>query len=116
MLEKLIYPTVGFIVGILNGMLGSGGGTIVVPFLGRMNFETKVAHATSVAVILPITAVSCVYYLWHGSLDIKASVIIAVSGMAGGFTGAKLLDKIPKKILMYAFGGIMIYMAVKQLL
>ena len=115
MLKKLIYPTAGFIVGIINGLLGSGGGTVVVPFLGRMKFEPKTAHATSIAVILPITVVSCVFYLNSGNIDIKSTAILAASGMAGGFTGAKLLSKIPKKFLMYAFGGIMIYMAVKML-
>ena len=115
MFKKLIYPAVGFIVGIINGMLGSGGGTVVVPFLGKMKFEPKIAHATSIAVILPITAVSCFFYFKTGNIDLKSTAVLAASGMAGGFIGAKLLRKVPKKPLMYAFGVMMIYMAVKML-
>ena len=43
----------GGIIGFLNGLLGAGGGMVAVPVL-KKEMDTKQAHATSIAVIIPI--------------------------------------------------------------
>lgn len=52
-MKKKLFSLWGTLAGFLNGMLGAGGGMVVVPIL-KTRLSEKQAHATSVAVILPI--------------------------------------------------------------
>jgi hypothetical protein len=76
----------GSIVGILSGFFGIGGGTILVPILLALGYETKVAMGISVVQMV----FSSVYgsYLNHkkGNLDIPMVMVIGL----GGFLGALL--------------------------
>lgn len=102
----------GAIAGIINGLLGSGGGMIVVPLLEKRNVEPRQAHATAIAVILPLTTVSVCFYLKNGHSNPKATLVIAAAGMVGGFLGAKLLGKIPEPILKLTFAVVILVTAV----
>lgn len=54
----------GAVTGILSGFFGGGGGMLVVPALTLiMKLTEKQAHATAIAVILPVTVVGAVTYL-----------------------------------------------------
>ena len=59
----------GAFIGFVNGFFGAGGGLAAVPLLMKMGFERKLAHANAVAVILPITFVSLVNYLFDHYKD-----------------------------------------------
>ena len=58
----------GGVTGLLNGLFGSGGGMVAVPLLEHGGLEPARAHATSIAVILPLTALSAGSYLFSGSV------------------------------------------------
>ena len=51
--ERWLAALGGVGVGILNGLLGAGGGMLTVPLLEWMGVKGRRAHATSLAVILP---------------------------------------------------------------
>ena len=53
----------GAACGLLNGLFGAGGGMAAVPLLKAGGLPQKKAHATSLAVILPLAAVSAAFYL-----------------------------------------------------
>lgn len=55
--------------GAANGFFGSGGGLLSVPALESGGLETKKAHATSLAIMLPLSVVSAAVYMKNGSLD-----------------------------------------------
>ena len=56
---------VGCFVGFINGFFGGGGGMIAVPTLAKFyDLEEKKAHATSIAVILPLSIASSIIYLF----------------------------------------------------
>jgi uncharacterized membrane protein YfcA len=86
---------IGVAVGIVNGIFGAGGGTLLVPALERyLNMETHKAHATALAVILPLCAVSSVVYLMRVPTDWGAVLWVSLGGVAGGLLGANLLRKL----------------------
>ena len=106
---------VGFVAGLCNGLLGSGGGTIIVPFMTEcLNTDEEKAHATAVFIVIFITAVSLIFYGFNSFLDYKLALIVSVGGVAGGIVGAKLLIKLPKQIIRKIFGFIMILAACKM--
>ena len=112
---KLI--AIGFITGIVNGLFGSGGGTIIVPalvFLVKM--EDFKAHATAISIILPLSIISTIIYLKSNLINFNMVYIIAIGGIIGGFIGAKLLKKVPNIILRKIFGIIIIITAIRMII
>lgn len=107
---------IGVIAGLVNGVFGSGGGTIVVPslvFLIKM--EDYKAHATAISIILPLSIVSTIVYLLNNTIPLKLSLITMTGGVLGSYVGAKFLRKIPINYLRKFFGGIIIYTAIRMI-
>lgn len=97
--------SIGLITGLINGLLGIGGGTILIPaMVFLLNKEQHTAHGTSLAVILPTAIVSTVVYHANSHIDWSLALKIALSGMVGGYLGAKLMEQIPAASLRRIFG------------
>ena len=106
----------GIVVGIVNGMLGAGGGMVAVPLLRNSGMEQKEAHANAVAVILPISVVSAVIYLINGDVCLTDAVGFMPAGVAGSVVATLLLKKISPKYLKIIFGGFMIWAGIRMLI
>lgn len=99
---------IGLISGLVNGLLGIGGGTILIPAMVFLLCERQhQAHGTSLAIILPTALVSSVIYQSHGNLDIMIAIKVAASGMVGGYLGAKIMNRLPPVTLQKIFGVFM---------
>lgn len=106
----------GTAVGIINGMLGAGGGMLVVPLLKKMGLSQKQAHANAVAIILPIATLSAGLYLWRGHVTFSEAVIYMPTGLLGAWLGTLLMRKISNKWLKRIFGGFMVYAGIRLLM
>lgn len=107
----------GVITGIINGFFGAGGGTILVPGMERvLSTEEHKAHATAIAVILPISIISAILYIIKTPIPFDIVLKVSIGGIAGGISGALLLKKLSGKWLHIIFGGFMIVGAVKMLM
>ena len=115
-MKKYAFYIVGIFSGFINGILGTGGGTVVVPCIEWLGTDTKKSHSTAIAIILPITAVSAFLYIRQGNIDIKSTVILSVSGCIGAIIGAKFLKKIPSHYLKIIFGISMVAGGIKGFL
>lgn len=110
---KLIL--IGVLAGAINGFFGSGGGIIVV--IGLVHFiglQDHKAHASALSIILPLSIISTIIYLFNNKIPIKTTLLTGIGAIAGSFIGAKLLNKIPIKILRKIFGTIIIYGAIRM--
>ena len=96
----------GAATGAANGLFGGGGGMIAVPLLRAQRLEEKRAHATAIAVILPVSLLSFLLYAFRGFFDFSVALPVALGGFAGGFAGAKLLCVLPEKAVFYVFTGL----------
>ena len=108
---------VGILTGLINGLLGIGGGTILIPaMVFLMGIRQHQAHGTSLAIILPTALVSSIVYFFNKNLDIALSVKVATAGMAGGYIGAKLMNHIPASSLRKFFGVFMVAAGLKMVI
>ena len=101
---KLFYALLGVLTGFANGLFGSGGGMIAVPMLEKTNIGQKRSHATSLALTLPLSVVSAVFYAYEGSFDLKDALPLIPFGLIGAIIGSLLLKRIPAKPLKILFG------------
>ncbi|MCL2362276.1 MAG: sulfite exporter TauE/SafE family protein [Defluviitaleaceae bacterium] len=107
---------IGLITGLANGLFGAGGGTVLVPALERFKpLETHKAHATALAVILPLTIVSGIIYVWGVDVDWPAVGLVSAGGVVGGLIGAKLLRKLSAGWLNMIFGLFLAAGAIRML-
>ena len=106
----------GLAIGIINGLLGAGGGMIAVPILKKLGLEQKSAHANAVAVILPISILSAALYLFKDYVTLSQAIIYMPTGVIGAFCGAYLLKKISPEWLKRIFGIFMVYAGTRLLL
>lgn len=115
--KGFITAVIGVVTGFANGLFGSGGGTIVVPAMERfLKIEPHKAHATAIAIILPLSILSMFIYMKNVDIQWFNVIVLSIGGMVGGFIGAKLLNKISDKWLHKIFGAFMILAAVKMIL
>ena len=107
---------IGIVTGFVNGLFGSGGGTVLVPCMEKfLKTEAQKAHASAIAVILPLSVISAILYAGRLEVDIKSLLFVSAGGIAGGFIGAKLLGKISSGSLHIAFGLCMLAGAVRMI-
>lgn len=112
--EKLRYAVAGGLAGAANGLFGGGGGSILVPLLtGPCRLEQRRAFATSVAVILPLCALSAGIYLVRGSLDWAMALPYLIGGALGGWIGGKWFRGVKLTWLKRGFGLLLLYGGVR---
>lgn len=114
--NNLLTAAAGLAVGMVNGLLGAGGGIIAVPLLKNLGLSQKQAHANAVAVILPITVLSAALYLIKGYVSLTDSLIFIPGGLLGSLIGTYCLKKISPCWLKRIFGAFMVYAGVRLLL
>jgi len=78
--------TIGIVVGMLSGFFGVGGGTVLVPFLLVLGYDTKVAIGISVVQMVFSSIYGSYLNKKNGSLDLNIVLYIGI----GGFVGALL--------------------------
>jgi uncharacterized membrane protein YfcA len=114
--QNILSVLSGTLVGILNGMLGAGGGMLAVPMLKKFGLQQTNAHATAVAVIFPLSVLSTAVYLWLGRFDLSETWVYLFPGAAGALMGGLLLSKIPAKWLRKVFACFMIWAGIRMVL
>ena len=105
-LKNVQRVTCGIAVGAANSLFGGGGGMIAVPLLHATGMAEKRAHATAILLILPVSFLSFILYVWRGLYDSSVLIPTALGVTAGGFLGAQLLGKLPVKAVNLIFAAL----------
>ena len=109
--------TVGLVIGFANGFWGGGGGMICVPTLTWLvKLPEKVAHATTILIMLPLSVASLVIYAIKGAVPWANAGIITGGFVVGGVIGALLLKKINNTLLRVVFSLVIIAGGIKMLI
>ncbi len=108
---------IGFAVGLINGIFGSGGGTLLVPCLVfLMGVEDHKAHATAISIILPLSLISSFIYIRHDVVDPTLTLKVAIGSVAGALLGSCVLNRFSVNALRNIFGIFMIIAALRMVL
>lgn len=114
-LYKIII--IGFLAGLINGLFGAGGGTLVVLYLTSfLKIDQHKAQATAICVILPLSLISSLMYYNNGFTSIDSAIRVAVGGIFGSYIGSSSLNKIPENYLRKFFGIFIIIAAIRMVL
>ena len=106
----------GLLCGFLNGLFGSGGGTVAVPCLEKSGLEVKKARASSVLLIFVLSIFTAIIYFLNGNLDLGLAMDYIPYGIVGAVIGSLTLKKISSDILKKIFAIIIIISGVRILL
>ena len=106
----------GLLAGVINGLLGAGGGMVLVPLLGSFSeLEDHQIFPTSVSIILPISLIS-LCFAWQISPADWHSALPYLLGSAGGGVTAGLLGQwIPVKWLHRILGILILLGGIRYL-
>ncbi len=114
--DKLLLILSGTVTGVVSGFFGGGGGMIVVPMLVLINkSKQKTAHATAIAIMLPIILAGAIVNILGGSFETKSALPTTIGVFVGGILGALLLKKINNAVLSKLFAVVMLVAGVKML-
>lgn len=116
--------TLSFIVGIIGGIYGIGGGAIIAPFLvtffGLPVYTVAGAalmgtFVTSVAGVAFYTAIAPLYPELSVAPDWILGILFGLGGMAGMYMGARCQKFVPAKVIKWMLVLIMSFTAIKYI-
>ena len=111
-IKKFLY---GSLIGVVNILLGAGGGMLTVPFYKKMGLSQKQAQINAVATILPISVISAFIYLYNGNVKFSETYIYLIPGLIGSIIGTFLIKKISNNVLSIVFSLFMIWAGMRLL-
>ncbi|NMN00866.1 permease [Bifidobacterium sp. DSM 109958] len=112
----VVLVVVGVLVGVLSGLFGIGGGTVIVPALVWLGLTQRHAAATSMLAIIPTSISGVVSYALNGNVDWLAALLLFCGMFVGGQIGSWLLAKLPELVLRWVFVVFLVFVIVNQLI
>lgn len=110
----------GFLVGILSGMFGVGGGFLTTPILMFYGIPPTVAVASSATQITGTSVSGVMVHFRRGGVDVKMATVMTVGGFFGSLVGAALFRMLQSSgqidvvigssyvVLLGSIGGLML--------
>ncbi|MCD6433207.1 MAG: sulfite exporter TauE/SafE family protein [Sulfurimonas sp.] len=98
---ELIF--LGSFVGLLSGFFGIGGGTILIPLLLILGYETKIAIGISVVQMIFSSVYGSYLNNKKGTLDVPMVFTIGLGGFAGASLSGYIASKFSDESLEFIF-------------
>ena len=100
------------IVGLILGLLGSGGSAVMVPILVYLvGHDAKVSIAESMAIVGAISMTGAVPFARSKQVDWRSVILFGLPAMIGAFIGAWLGGLATDAIQLTVFGGVLLLAA-----
>ncbi|MGQ2915869.1 sulfite exporter TauE/SafE family protein [Microbacterium aurantiacum] len=97
---------VGLLAGLMSGLFGVGGGTVIVPLLVLvLGFDQRLAAGTSLGAIVPTASVGVISYALNDSVAWIPALILAGGAVIGAQIGTALLARLSQTVLRWGFVG-----------
>jgi len=84
---------IGGSVGVISGMLGVGGGSLMMPLLILLGYDAKKA-ARAISFVIPFSSAGAFFtYLSFTHMDWTLLAVVAVAAIGGGFLGQRIMNE-----------------------
>ncbi len=117
----------GFVVGILSGMFGVGGGFIMTPILFLMGIPPNIAVASQSSQVVGTSTSGALVHFQRKTIDYKMGFILLVGGMFGSAFGVRVFKWVTQLgqietfvtavyvIFLSLIGGLMLYETINSM-
>ena len=88
--NAMVIIVLGFVVGVLSGMFGVGGGFLTTPLLIFYGIPPTVAVASAATQITGASVSGVMVHMRRGGVDLKMGSVMIVGGLFGSMVGAAI--------------------------
>lgn len=104
-----------FLSGVL-GAMGFGGGSVLIIYLTAfLSLGQMKAQGINLLFFIPIALLSVIMYHKDKIIDLKGILPVMLPAAFGAVLGYILLSFIPSEIVSKLFGGLLVFMGIKQI-
>lgn len=97
----------GFLVGIISGLLGAGGGVMILLILVfLLEYSMHEGVGTSTFIMAFTAASGAIGHAFTGNLPLGAAVLSGLGTVIGGRFAARFANRVNEKVLSYIVGAI----------
>lgn len=107
----------GLMAGVMSGMFGIGGGTIIVPAMTfAVGFSMRESIGTSLAaLLLPFGIMGVIEYYKKGDVNVGAALLLLIGMFVGSYFGAKITMAVPEIYIKRGFGVLLMLIGLRYL-
>lgn len=117
--QRLLIIGLALVVGVIGGIYGIGGGSLLAPILVGMGFAVSSVAPAALTSTLVTSVAGLITYIvlslgYHGNIapDWPLGIALGIGGFAGTYVGAALQPWLPERLLRRTLGGIGIVIGV----
>lgn len=117
-LSPIRVTVIGSLAGLLNGLIGIGGGIVIVPGLIRhRNASPEVAVGSSLAAVVVLSSVAFLVhvYLTGLGLDLSGLALVIASGAVGAQFGGWILARLSTRWMLMLFSAFVLLISARLL-
>jgi len=115
--NAFLFIFTGLLAGLLSGLIGIGGGTIIIPILVIFfGLSQKMAQGTTLALLVPPIGILAAWtYYKEGFVNLPIAALICVGFVFGGLIGAKFAVNLSNQTLERIFGIALLIISLKMI-
>ena len=117
-MQTLRLILIGLATGIMSGIFGVGGGSLVIPALILIyGLNQHTAQGTSLAMMIPPISLLAAWHYWkNGNVNVSWAALLCLGFLFGGLIGAYLANIIPDIQLRRIFGLYLLVISIRMIL
>ncbi len=101
--------TIGFVIGVLSGMVGMLLGSLRLPAMIRwLGVDARKAVGTNMAIGLAQGLAATAGHLWQGQVALTPLAVVGAAALVGAYVGAHFSGRLPVPILKRAIGVVLL--------
>lgn len=103
-------------IGFVSAIAGVGGGSLLIPFMVLvLNYNVKVAIATSLLCTIVTSSSATSIYLREELVDLKTALVLEPATALGAIVGAHITLTLPANVVKEVLGLILLYVSISML-
>ena len=113
-MSEIAAAILGFLGGMVGGLLGVGGGVLFVPALTIFMGESQVeAEATSLLAIVPVAIVATWRQREYGNVRLADGILIGALSPVGVAIGVVFANEVSQRVLELSFAALALLIAAR---